>query len=547
LFSFISWLILPLLFTKSLAMKIDHSENDNASLNENKSTGNITSLPKQIDRRKFVSLTAAAAAFTIVPRHVLGGKGYVAPSDTITLAYIGTGTQGIRELLPMLGVPQIRVVAVCDPNRYAVGYRDWGINYLKNDIQKTIGKSDWQPGGDNTIPGGRENGKSIVDTYYANMHPELNYKGCTAYEDVRELLDKEENIDAVKIMTPDHLHGVLAMAAMRRGKNVLLHKPISNRLAEGKKVIALARNSKVITHLIPWDSNGSMDTVMAWLNAGAIGTLTEIHNWTNRPVWPQYPDLPKDKPAIPDGFNWDLWLGPEAARDYSPDYTNMVFRGWYDFGGGSMADMGHYSLWTVFNALKLTSPTTVIPNRSHVCAFNGAVPYRINNDFSFPMASMVRFKYPANGSRPPVDLCWYDGGMRPPTPDELFSQNEALPEEGMMFVGTEGKILAGFNVQDPQIISGKKMDASTTTKAGGDQVALTSAALPLFADACKTGKQYPGSFSEAEYLTEAVNLYAVALRSNQVLNYDPVNLQITNSADANKYLSRDYRSGWENV
>lgn len=524
-------------------MKENIPGNAHASQNE------TAAKPSTLNRRKFVSLAAtAAAAFTIVPRHVLGGRGYVAPSDTITLAYIGTGTQGIRELLPLLEVPQIRVTSVCDPSRYAVGYRDWGTNYLKNEIRKTIKKSDWEPGGDNTIPGGRENGKSIVDTYYANVHPGLNYKGCTAYEDVRELLDKEKDVDAVKIMTPDHLHGVLAMAAIKRGKHVLMHKPLSNRLIEGKKVIEAARNnSKVITHLIPWDSNGSMDTVMAWLNAGAIGTLTEVHNWTNRPVWPQYPELPKDKPPVPDGFNWDLWLGPESNRDYSPEYTHMVFRGWYDFGGGAMADMGHYSLWTVFNALKLTSPATIIPNRSHVCDFNGAVPFRINNDFAFPMASMVRFKYPANGNRAPVDLCWYDGGMRPPIPEEVFSQGKELPQEGMMFVGTEGKILAGFNVQNPQIIAGKKMDAPKGKDDSRDQVAQTSAALPLFVEACKSGKQYPGSFPESEYLTEAVNLYAAALRSNKLLQYDAANIKITNVADANKYLSRTYRSGWENI
>jgi hypothetical protein len=530
-------------------MKQDVPKNTNTSV-EKTNTETNAEKKSTMDRRKFVGLTAAAAAgFTILPRHVIGGKNYVAPSDTITLAYIGIGTQGIRELLPLLTVPQIRVVAVCDPNKNAIGYRDWGPDYLKNDIRKTIKQADWQPGGDNLIPGGRENGKSIVDTYYKNVHPELNYQGCTAYEDVRELLDKEKNIDAVKIMTPDHLHGVLAMAAIKRGKHVLMHKPLSNRLTEGKKVIEVARNNpKVITHLIPWDSNGSMEHVMEWINKGAIGTLKEVHNWTNRPVWPQYDDLPKDKPPIPDGFNWDLWLGPEAKRDYSPDYTNMVFRGWYDFGGGSMADMGHYSLWTVFNALKLTSPTVIEPNRSHVCSFHGAIPYRINNDFSFPLASKVRFEYPANGDRPAISLTWYDGGVRPPVPDELLANNKDLPEEGMMFIGDQGKILTGFNIQDPQLISGNKVPMSAN-KADNkkDQVSETSEALPLFVDACKSGIQYPGNFAEAEYLTEAVNLYAVALRANKLLKYDAANLKITNSSDANKYLSRDYRSGWENI
>ena len=223
----------------------------------------------------------------------------------------------------------------------------------------------------------------------------------------------------------------------------------------------------------------------------------------------------------------------------------MVFRGWYDFGGGSMADMGHYSLWTVFNALKLTSPTVIIPNRSHVCAFHDPVPYRINNDFSFPMASMVRFKYPANGDRPPVDLCWYDGGMRPPIPEELFRDNKELPQEGMMFVGDKGKILAGFNVQDPQIISGTKMDAPKTNTDKRDQVSQTSAALPLFVDACKTGKQYPGNFREAEFITEAINLYAIALRTGKLLKYDAATVSVSNLPDANKYLNREYRTGWD--
>ena len=500
-----------------------------------------------MNRRKFVELTATAAAgFTILPRHVLGGKNFVAPSDKITLGYIGVGTQGIRELLPLLAVDQIQVVAVCDPNKNPVGYRDWGITYLRDEIRKTLKKPDWTAG-ENIIPGGRDIGQNIVDTYYASVRPDLKFKGCTAYADARELLAKEKDLDAVKIMTPDHLHGVLCMAAIKKGKHVLVHKPLSNRLVEGKQVIDTARkNQKVITHLIPWDSNGSMDTVMSWINAGAIGTLTEVHNWTNRPVWPQYPELPKDKPEVPAGFDWNLWLGPEADRPYSPDYTHMVFRGWYDFGGGSMADMGHYSLWTVFQALNLTSPTVVEPHRSHVCDFNGAVPFRINNNFSFPMASTVRFRYPANGSRGPVDLFWYDGGMRPAIPEELSNENKELPQEGMMFVGDKGKILAGFNVQNPQIISGKKMDAPANANADSrNQVQQTSEALPKFVEACKTGKQYPGNFLQAEYITEAINLYAASLRTNKLLKYDAANVKITNVDEANKYLKRDYRQGWD--
>ena len=162
------------------------------------------------------------------------------------------------------------------------------------------------------------------------------------------------------------------------------------------------------------------------------------------------------------------------------------------------------------------------------------------------MASSVRFKYPANGSRPAIDLVWYDGGMRPPIPMELLTDNKELPAEGMMFVGDKGKILAGFNVQAPKVISGKKMEEpSQATADNRNQVQRTTDALSLFVDACKTGKQYPGSFPEAEYLTEAINLYAVALRSGKLLKYDSASHSISNVPDANKYLSREYRSGWE--
>ena len=259
------------------------------------------------------------------------------------------------------------------------------------------------PGDDNAIPGGRENGKDNLLTMPTtqNIRAVDKFKSCTAYADFRELLDRQKDLDAVKIMTPDHLHGAFAMAAMRKNKHVLMHKPISNRLLEGKAVVEMARNSKKITHLVPWDSNGSMDQVMTWINSGVIGTLKEVHNWTNRPVWPQYATLPSETPAIPDGLDWDLWLGPEADRPYSPDYVLIWFSGdWYDFGGGSMADMGHYSLWSVFDALQLQGPTVIEPNLSHFIDFNGTVPNYVRNDFSFLCASSVRFKYPANGARP---------------------------------------------------------------------------------------------------------------------------------------------------
>ena len=495
-----------------------------------------------LNRRKFIGgLSSAALALTIVPRHVLGGSGFIAPSDKITLAYIGTGTQGLRELLPLLKIPELQIIAVCDPQKEAIGYFDWSKNGLRNEIRETLQNPEWNPGGDNTIPGGLNNGKEIVDTYYSKFRNGEITGSCRAYTDFRELFEKEKGLDAVKVMTPDHLHGLIAIAAMKRGISVTTHKPISNRLNEGFRVIEQAKTSKVTTHLIAWDSNGSMEQVMNWINQGAIGSLKEVHNWSNRPVWPQYPTLPTEQPQIPKGMDWDLWLGPEAERTYHPCYTNMVFRGWYDFGGGSMADMGHYSLWTVFKALELENPTIIEPTYSHVCGFRDSTAFQVQNDFSFPFASSARFKYPAKGTRPEVDLIWYDGGMKPPVPDELYEDNKELPAEGMMFVGDKGKILAGFHVDDPRLIPEKRMSTMSALKEVKKE---KTSGFQQFIDAIKSGKQCPGNFRDAWTLTEAVNLYAVALRAGKILKYDANKRTITNFPDANKYLSREYRNGW---
>lgn len=496
-------------------------------------------MPSNHNRRKFLgNAAAAAAAITIVPRHVLGGTGYVPPSDKIALAYIGVGTQGLREMLPLLASPEIRIVSVCDPNKYPSEYRDWSKDSILTSIRRALNKSDW--GTEGVVPGGRDIGKNIVDTYYAGQ-------GCTAYADFRELLDKEKDLNAVKIMTPDHLHATISLAAMKKGKHVIMHKPIANRLTEAKLVIDTAKKTGLSTHFIPWDSNGSMEQVLAWIKDGSIGTLREVHNWTNRPVWPQYPTLPTDTPPVPDGFDWNLWLGPETERPYHPNYTHMVFRGWYDFGGGSMADMGHYSLWTVFNALELGSPTVVEPMLSHHCVLKDGISSTVKNDFSFPAAGSVRFKFPGRGSRPSVDLIWYEGGMKPPTPEELIDYGKELPNEAMMFVGDKGKILAGFRVENPRLLSDKKAWATEPQPRRPQQrePGKLSPGMEQWIAACRGGEQSPGSFTRAWPISEAVNLYAVALRTGKRLVYDAASMKITNVPDANRYLSREYRKGWE--
>ena len=225
-----------------------------------------------------------------------------------------------------------------------------------------------------------------------------------------------------------------------------MHKPLANRLKEARLVIETARQTKVATHFLPAHPGEEVRLAANWIRSGAIGTLREIHNWSNRPVWPQYATLPTDTPPVPKDFDWDLWLGPSLPRPYHPHYTHAVFRGWYEFGGGPVADMGHYSLWPVFLEFGLDSPVSVETTPSHQCVIIDNVSHVIENDYSFPTASTIHFKIAAKGNRPAVDLFWYDGGIRPPTPPEMEEDNAHVLPEGMMFVGDRGKILGGIRM-----------------------------------------------------------------------------------------------------
>ncbi|MCH5375730.1 MAG: Gfo/Idh/MocA family oxidoreductase, partial [Planctomycetes bacterium] len=362
-------------------------------------------MASDINRRDFLGTAVASGVFTIVPRHVLGGAGHVAPSDKITLAHIGMGTQGFRELGDLLADPRIQITAVCDPNTNSNDYVEWGKNSVRNQIRTYLGKPGWRENEDG-CPGGREVGREVVDTYYANQRGGENLKGCSAYADFRELLDKEKDLDAVKVMTPDHLHATVSIAAMKKGKHVLMHKPIANRLYEGRRVLQVARESRVATHLLAYGSGSGNGRISKCIQQGVIGTLLEIHNWTNRPVWPQYTEIPKDTPPVPEGLDWSLWLGPALDRAYHPHYTHTVFRGWYDFGGGSMADMGIYSLWPVFTSLNLTVPQSAEAWATHTCSIVDHVSRTVVNDFSYPTACTIRFKFAAHDNMPALDLFW---------------------------------------------------------------------------------------------------------------------------------------------
>jgi len=323
----------------------------------------------------------------------------------------------------------------------------------------------------------------------------------------------------------------------------MMHKPLANRLQEARLVVAAARNTKVATHFLPASEGANISTVKTWVDDGAIGTLREIHNWSNRPVWPQYPMVPTDTPPVPKDFDWQLWLGPSLDRPYHPHYTNAVFRGWYEFGGGALADMGHYSLWPVFGLFDLDAPLSVESRPSHLCTLNSNVATKIKNDFSFPAACTIRFEFAAKGNRPRLDIFWYDGSMKPPTPAELERDDKELAAEGMMFVGDKGKILAGFRGEDPQIIPEEKMRGYPGTK---PQATTRRDALGPWVAACKGGPPTYGDFRLAGPISDAFNLAAASLRlGGRRLLFDAANAKVTNVPEANNYLTREYRKGWE--
>ena len=348
-----------------------------------------------MNRRKFIGQAATSSmAFTIVAPHVLGGPKYTAPSDKLTLANIGCGTQGLRELPDLLQHPDVQITSVCDPNKMTTDYVDWSKNGIVRSIQRMLEDETWGASFDG-VPGGRDVAKDYIDRYYAKIRGSEKYNAVNAYEDFRELLDKEKDLDAVKIMTPDHLHAVIGIAAMKKGCHVATHKPIANRVEELRKTIDVAKKTKVSTHLLAWSRRTGYDIAKKWIQDGAIGTLKEIHNWSNRPVWPQWTSNPNDTPKIPDGFNWDLWLGPVPDRPYHPNYTHCVFRGWYDFGSGSIADMGHYSLWPLFQVFGFKkAPMAVEAYGTTTSVITDSVSHRHMNDVAFPASSMVQFTFP---------------------------------------------------------------------------------------------------------------------------------------------------------
>jgi predicted dehydrogenase len=505
-----------------------------------------------VSRREFISQSATAAVgFSIVPRRVLGGAGFVPPSDKVNIAFIGVGAQGMRVMLRFLREADVQGVAVCDVNKSGANYPQWSTHEFCNAVQKLLGVSsgwDWlspdQPIQlSHTLSAscgvaGREPAQKIVDAYYGSQQRSGQYKGCAAYNDFRELLDKQHDLDAVVVCTTDNLHAAVSAAAMRSRKHVFCQKPLTHTIYEARRIAEIARETGVATQIaVANQASEATRQLCEWIWAGAIGPVREVHNWSSRPFWPQGLERPKESEPVPEGLDWDLWLGPAPTRPFHHAYLPFVWRGWSDFGCGALGDMGSYSYDTIFRVLKLEAPVSIEASSTD------------RYDETYPMASIIHYDFAARGDMPPVKFTWYDGGLKPERPDELEpgrpfkNEKEGEEGEGMLFVGDRGKILCTFNGGNPQLIPQSKMDAykqppKTLPRSPGNE--------REWLDACKGGKVKPGGNFEFEgMVTETLLLGNVAVRTGEKLSWDRANMKVNNSDLAQNQIRPERRTGWE--
>ena len=462
----------------------------------------------KVSRRNFLKKSAAAAAgFTIVPRYVLGGVGNIAPSERINVAIIGTGGQGITNIKGLFEHDDVQIPVICDVNEES----DYSRFYY---------------GG----TAGSKPAMKLINEHHAMQG--IN-KECKLYTDFRVMLEKEKNIDAVLVATPDHIHAVAAMAAIKAGKGVYCEKPLTHSIWETRKLTEAARKAGVATQMGNQGHSGEgIRLTVEWIRAGVIGNIREVHSWTGvgGTTWTRLAARPKDKPTVPKGFNWDLWLGPVQYRDYHPAYAPYNWRGWWDFGTGALGDMACHNIDPAIWALNLKYPESIEAHSAPL------------NDETVPTACIYYYKFAADGNRPAVDVTWYDGGLMPPRPEEL-EPGRNLGDNGILFVGDKGVIRCAGWGGSPRIIPEAKMK-ECMSKLPPKTLERSKGHHRDWLDACKGGKPPSSNFSASGPLTEIVLLGNVALRTGEKIYWDGPNMKAKNCDKADEFIRPVYRQGW---
>lgn len=508
---------------------------------------------KAIPRRKFISQAGAAAALTIVPRHVLG-RGLVPPSDKLNIAGIGVGGMGRANLINLASQ---NIVALCDVDW---GYAGKSLDRLDSDIEKLRARIEAAPAqpqsGQPAAEFDREKAKAeLADMVRLKTE---HVPKAKRHKDYRQMLEQQKDIEAVVVATPDHMHATIALAAMELGKHVYVQKPLAWSVDEARRLARRAKETKVATQM--GNQGHSFDdarTAVEYISAGAIGDVREIHVWTNRPLgfWPQ--GVPRPEPLkvpadtlrwngagvntrlaaalagdfpVPEGLDWNLFLGVAPQIPYHPIYHPFNWRGWTDWGVGAIGDMGAHLLDVSMWSLNLGLPTTI---ETVSTPFNGA---------SYPHATMTFYDFPARGKMPAVRLTWYDGGLLPARPEELGDE-QLNKGGGALLVGSKGKLLHDTYGLNPRLLPNSLhtsfgKPAQKLPRIPGEHHELN------WVDAAKGKTAASCPFEYAARLTEVMLLGVVALRAGTKIRYDADNMQVTNAIGANDFLTRSYRSGW---
>lgn len=438
---------------------------------------------RTISRRAFGSAAAAACGFTIVPRHVLGGHRFSAPSDKLNIACIGVGGKGRVDSEGMAGE---NIVALCD----------------------------------------------VDDARAAESF--ARFPGARRYRDFRILLEKEKGIDAVTVTTPDHTHAVISLAAMQLGKHVFCQKPLAHSLDEARRMGEAARKHKVATQMgIQFHCTEGVRRIREWVEAGVIGTVREVHYWTNRPVWPQGILRPAETPPVPPSLDWDAWLGPAPERPYHPAYHPSRWRGWWDFGTGALGDMGCHGFDAAFWIFGLGSPSRIVPETTPL------------NPETGPLASRVTYEFPPRAGKPALKLVWRDGNLMPPRPAGL-REGEPMPpasHSGQLLVGDKGCIAADIYAENPTILP-ETLHREVMASPPAKTYASSPGVYEEWIAACKGGAAASAAFDYSVPLTILVLLGNLAVRTGESIEWDRTRFEAANVSGPNSFIRRTYRRGW---